>query len=109
MIRGASKPSLKMTTLNQIKKSLAAHKKELEQRFHVADLSIFGSYARGDATETSDLDLLVELDRPVGWEIVDLRDYLQDLLGIKVDLVTKQTVIKKALLWNSIHEDLVHV
>lgn len=98
-----------MTTLNQIKKSLGAHRKELQQKFHVARVSIFGSYARGDSTESSDVDLLVEMDRPVGWEIVDLKEYLQDLLGLKVDLVTKPAVIQKPILWNSIQKDLVHV
>ena len=98
-----------MTTLNQIKKNLADHRKELHDKFHVARLSIFGSYARGEATESSDVDLLVETDRPVGWEIVDLKDYLQDLLGMKVDLVTKGAVIQKAILWKSIQEDIVNV
>ncbi|MBI3307562.1 MAG: nucleotidyltransferase family protein [Candidatus Omnitrophica bacterium] len=98
-----------MTTLNQIKKNLANHRKELQEKFHVAQLSIFGSYARGETTESSDVDLLVEMDRPVGWEIVDLKEYLQDLLGIKVDLVTKGAVVRKAILWKSIQEDLVNV
>lgn len=85
------------------------HRRELQERFHVARLSIFGSYARGDSTESSDVDLLVELDQPVGWEIVDLKDYLQSLLGMKVDLVTKGAVIRKPILWESIQKDLVHV
>lgn len=96
-------------TLNQIKQNLANHRKELQENYHVARISIFGSYARGDSTQSSDVDLLVEMDRPVGWEIVDLKDYLQNLLGIKVDLVTKQAVIRKPILWDSIQKEIIDV
>ena len=78
-------------------------------RFGVKRLGIFGSVARGDSTEASDVDVLVEFEKPLGWEVVDLREYLQELLGTKVDLVTRPAVSKKALLWKSIQEDLIHV
>lgn len=52
----------------------------------VRRVAVFGSYARGEATATSDLDLLIELMHPVGWEYFRYADELQQQLGIKVDL-----------------------
>lgn len=61
------------------------------------ELAIFGSYARGEATPVSDVDILVALERPLGWEIVDLRDYLEALLGLPVDLLTGTPWSKRSL------------
>jgi predicted nucleotidyltransferase len=51
-------------------------------------IGIFGSYARGEQTEDSDVDLLVEFSAPVGWEFTDLKRRLEEILGVRVDLVT---------------------
>lgn len=56
----------------------------------------------------SDIDILVELDQPAGWEIVDLRDYLQDLLGTRVDLVTTGALRRKPHLWDSVQQDILY-
>lgn len=95
--------------MNQIKKILAAHRGELEAKYNVKTIAVFGSYARGDNARDSDLDVLVELKKPMGWEIVDLHEYLQALLKMKVDLVTKGAVVRKEILWKSLQEDLVNV
>ena len=97
-----------MLSREQILKKMRDHKAGIE-KFGVRRIGLFGSVARGDSNEESDVDLLVELERPMGWEVVDLREYLQELLGIKVDLVTRPAVSKKTLLWKSIQEDLIHV
>ena len=76
--------------LEEIEAILRKHKEELRERFGVRSIAIFGSYARGEESELSDVDILVEFERPVGWEIVDLRDYLEELLGLPVDLITKK-------------------
>jgi len=52
----------------------------------VQRVEIFGSYARGEATAESDLDLLIDMAHPVGWEYFSYADDLQEKLGIKVDL-----------------------
>lgn len=95
--------------LEDIEAILRKHKEELRERFGVRSIAIFGSYARGEETELSDVDILVEFERPVGWEIVDLRDYLEELLGLPVDLITKNAAMSRKGLWEHIREDLVYV
>jgi predicted nucleotidyltransferase len=64
---------------------------ELCRRYGIAELSVFGSVARGDDRPESDVDLLYVLapTARLGWEIVDLRDELAEVLGRPVDLVPK--------------------
>ncbi len=64
-------------------------KSEFSTRFSVSRIGIFGSVARGEQTEASDIDILVELSRPVGFfTFVELEEYLSLCLGAPVDLVT---------------------
>ena len=83
--------------------------REPRERFGVSSIAIFGSYARGEETELSDVDILVEFERPIGWEIVDLKDYLESLLGVRVDLITKNAAMSRRNLWEHIRRDLVYV
>ena len=73
---------------------LQQHKPELSEKWKVKSLGIFGSYVRGEAGKSSDLDLLVEIDDPkMGLlKFIALENYLSDLLGVKVDLVEKQAL-----------------
>lgn len=87
---------------------LQRHLPELRERYDVSTIAVFGSVARGDQTASSDVDILVELRQPVGWEIVHLQQRLEEILGLKVDLVTRKAAIRKPLLWQSIQEDLVY-
>ncbi|MBM4301699.1 MAG: nucleotidyltransferase [Deltaproteobacteria bacterium] len=63
----------------------------LRRRYGVVRLSLYGSFARGAAGKDSDVDLLVELSRPLGLEFVALAQYLERKLGRKVDLATFET------------------
>ena len=65
---------------------------ELRRRYPVASLAVFGSWARGEQRVGSDLDLLVEFDGPIGWQIVTLEDELTERLGVKVDLVPRRAL-----------------
>ena len=68
---------------------LQEHMPELEREYGVASLALFGSYVRGEEREDSDLDVLVELSRPMGMlAFTALGDYLSQLVGKEVDLTT---------------------
>jgi predicted nucleotidyltransferase len=98
-----------MKTTNDIKQILAEHKEEIRQKYGVRIVGIFGSYARGEQKEASDVDILVELERPVGFKFFDLWDEIENLLGVKVDILTINAVKQKKTLWESIKEDLIYV
>jgi len=61
-------------------------------RFSVRRIGLFGSFARDAAAEKSDIDLLVELEKPTFDHYMDLKFYLEDLFGRPVDLVMSETV-----------------
>ncbi len=72
---------------------LENHKPGVEWRFGVRDLALFGSSARGEATGTSDIDILVRFDGPAtSARYFGLQFYLEDLLGRPVDLVTDKAL-----------------
>ncbi len=98
-----------MKTLEEIKRILAEHKEELKRLFGVKEIGIFGSYVRDEQTEFSDVDILVDFEREIGWEIVDLKDYLERLLGVKVDLVSKRGIVRRPLLWDYVKKEVVYV
>jgi predicted nucleotidyltransferase len=79
-----------MKTLEEIKQTLRETKPLLQEQYRVTELGIFGSYARGEQTETSDVDVLIDYDQaPTLFKLVELRDYLAEVIEMKVDVVTK--------------------
>ncbi|MEB3882477.1 nucleotidyltransferase family protein [Lyngbya sp. CCY1209] len=79
-----------MKTLEEIQQWLVLHRSVLQERYHVRELGIFGSYVRQEQTETSDVDVLVEFsETPSLLKFINLENYLSDNLGVKVDLVHK--------------------
>lgn len=74
--------------LKQIEYILKNKKSFLAEKYHVSKIGVFGSYARNQQTDISDIDILVEFSRPVGFEFFDLKDYLESLFNKPVDLVT---------------------
>ena len=94
-----------MDTFLDIKTKLEIHKKELFEKYPIKDLAIFGSYARNEQKEASDLDLMVEFHSRVGSEFIELADELEEILGIKVDLVSKKGI--KERYFERIKGDLV--
>ena len=82
-----------MKNLADILKTLAAHKEELQKRYRVKELGVFGSVVRGEQKGTSDVDILVEFEKPIGFfTFLELEEYLSTLLGLKVDLVSKKAL-----------------
>lgn len=65
----------------------------LRRKYHIKNLGIFGSVARGEDLPTSDIDILVEFEAtPSFFEFIELENYLSERLGKKVDLVTKKAL-----------------
>lgn len=60
----------------------------LAAEFGVSKIGLFGSYTKGQSDESSDVDLVVEFERPIGFRFVELVDYLENLLGRRVDVLT---------------------
>jgi len=80
----------------------------LMEAFHVNTIGLFGSYAREEQNETSDLDLLVEFIKPISYfTLFKLEDYLSDKLGIHVEIVTPGGL--KELIKPLIMRDVVYV
>ena len=76
-------------------KIIAQHQGDLA-RFKVKSLAIFGSVARDEARPDSDIDLLVEFSVPVGiFEFIDLKEYLESILKVRVDLATEPALKKQ--------------
>ena len=61
----------------------------LATEFGVTKLGLFGSFAKGTATETSDVDLIAEFDHPIGFKFIDLTEHLEKLFGRKTDVLTR--------------------
>jgi hypothetical protein len=87
-----------MKSLGEIQKTLREQKPYLAEKYGVRIVGVFGSYVRQEQRRDSDLDLLVELDRPpkislIG--LVELEDYLGEILGVKVDIAIKTNLKKR--------------
>jgi predicted nucleotidyltransferase len=80
-------------SLDEIKEVLDKHKEELKRRYGVKEIGIFGSFARGEEKDDSDVDILVEFDGPIGFfKFLELEEFLSNLIGRKVDLVSKKAL-----------------
>ena len=81
-----------MKTKKEIEAVLKKYKPFLREKFKVEQIGIFGSYARGEESKYSDIDILVKFLSPIGWEFIDLKEFLEEILGSNVDLVTVQAL-----------------
>lgn len=81
-----------MLTQRDIEYKLTELKPILKEKFFVDRIGYFGSYADGTATETSDLDTIVEFTKPLGWDFFDLESLLEKNLQLKIDLVSAKAL-----------------
>jgi len=84
-----------MKKLVEIRETLERYKSELQKRYKVREIGVFGSYVRGEQTPISDVDILVEFEdnADIGLlKFVNMENYLSELLGVKVDLVLKRAL-----------------
>ena len=84
-----------MDTPFEIENKLILLKPELTNRFHVYRIGYFGSFAANKQQKNSDIDILVEFSRPIGWEFFDLQELLEKELNRKVDLVSVNALKKQ--------------
>jgi uncharacterized protein len=77
-----------MLTRSEIEQKLRDMKPHLKETFFVERLGLFGSFSTGNQTQDSDVDILVEFSKPLGWEFFDLKSSLEHELQRKVDLVS---------------------
>jgi hypothetical protein len=79
----------------------------LRDRYNIKRIGVFGSHVRGKQKRGSDIDIVVELEKPIGLEFVDLAEDLEAILHAKVDLVSRKAI--KSRLWRDIRKDVVYV
>jgi predicted nucleotidyltransferase len=96
-----------MKTKAEILKILQTEKPELVRRYGLKRLALFGSYAREDQREDSDVDILVEIEPSIGLRFVELADRIENALGIRTDVVSHRAI--KPRYWEVIKEELIDV
>lgn len=96
-----------MHTLQNILQKLRQHKPELQRKYPVDRLGVFGSYARGEATEKSDIDIAVEITGPMGLSFVAMAEEIEALFGTKTDVVPVRSIKPEYL--SSVEKDMVYV
>lgn len=93
---------------DQIKNTLNQYRELFRKDYNVEGLGVFGSFARGDNTQTSDVDILVRFSQPLGFfKFIELENYLTKLLGRKVDLVTEKAL--KPAIKNDVLREVMYV
>ena len=94
--------------INQIKGVLQKNMDILKSQYGVNTIGVFGSFSRGDERGGSDIDMLVEFSKPVGFfKFIELEEFLGKLTGKKVDLVTKKAL--KPAIKNEILQEVSYV
>lgn len=94
-------------TKEEILKILTDDKPLLQEQFKVSKIALFGSYARGDQRQDSDVDIFVEVDPSIGLEFVALADRLEKSLNASVDLVSSRAIAPAS--FKFIKSELIYV
>ena len=100
-----------MLTKGEITRILQENLPYLASEYAVKRIGLFGSYAKDMPTESSDIDMVVEFDRPIGFRFVEFTEYLEGLLGKRVDVLTPAGIqgIRIERIARSIEEGTVYV
>lgn len=97
-----------MKTLDEISKLLEQHKSEFQKKYRLKEIGIFGSYAKGEQTENSDIDILVEfIDAPDLLTFLEFEGYIEKILGTKTDMVRKKAI--RSELKDNILRDVIYL
>ena len=97
-----------MKTKEEILKILRDELPYLREKFNVKNIGLFGSYVKDEQKDKSDIDILVEFSKPIGFfKFMELEEYLSKKLGVKVDLVTPDAL--KPMIKPHIMREVVYV
>lgn len=92
---------MKNLTSQSLKEALSALKPALAEKYKIRKIGIFGSFADGTFSDTSDIDILVEFDETPGWSFFQLNRELESVFHRNVDLITHdalKSIIKENIL-----------
>ncbi len=96
-----------MRDLPSIKNTLQELKPELQRKYHVNSIGIFGSAVRNDFNTESDIDIIVDFSQPIGISFIDLADFIEKKMNSKIDLVSRKGI--KPQYFNAIEGEIVYV
>ncbi|MDB5017423.1 MAG: polymerase beta domain protein region [Mucilaginibacter sp.] len=96
-----------MIDLNEIKKIISGFKPEMESKYFVSSIGLFGSVVRNDFNKNSDIDIIVDFNGRIGIEFITLADELEKRLNHKVDLVSRGGIKEKY--FNVIEPEIAYV
>lgn len=87
---------------------ISSHKAEFEQKFSVKKIGLFGSYARGEVHKESDIDIVVELEKPDLFNTIGVKQAIEEALKSKVDIVRLRDNMNR-FLRQRIEKDVIYV
>ena len=96
-----------METSSEILKKLSQIKPILQKDYYLSSIGVFGSVSNGSFNENSDVDILVEFSKPIGWKVFSMELFLENHLRRKIDLVTKDAL--KPQLRNQILNTVIYL
>ena len=100
-----------MQTKDDIVKILREKLPYLNSEFGVRRIGLFGSYAVGKPNENSDVDIIAEFDKPIGFRIVEFAEYIEQLFGKRIDILTPAGInsIRNKQIADEIERTIVYV
>ncbi len=96
-----------MTSLSNIKNKLKILKPILQAKYPLEAIAVFGSYARNEQNEQSDIDIMVALNDKIGIEFIAMANEIEDYLGIETDVISRKGI--KPRYFEFIKQDLIYV
>ncbi|MCJ7498388.1 MAG: nucleotidyltransferase family protein [candidate division Zixibacteria bacterium] len=81
-----------MLTQERVIELLRKEFPHLTSRYGVKRMGLFGSFAKGIQKEDSDIDIVIEFEKPIGLKFIELAEYIEKLLGRKVDILTSEGI-----------------